>query len=109
MQTKVLEIRDQGTHIPALAIRMAAADPVRAYYIHGRCGYPRDGSAIVLMKLADQKANSDPYGWGGRTMPVAHNFIYDNFDALNDGDVVDVRVILGEAQEPAISERLERA
>lgn len=106
MRTIVLEIRDEGTHIPALAIRMKADNTLQNYYIHGRCGYHDDGSGIVVMKLGDQQASVDPYSWGGRTMPAAHNFIYDNFDSLNDGDVVDVRVILGETTEPAKSERL---
>lgn len=109
METKVLEIRDEATHIPALAIRMAyGVNPIRRYYFR-RCGYPPDGSAICVMKLSSQEATVDPYGWkgGARTMPVAHEFIYANWDNLEDGDVVDVRHILGETGAPAISERLE--
>lgn len=107
MQTAVLEVRDRATCIPVLAIRMKANDPVCGYWMHGRCGYPRDGSTIVVMKLSDQAAHSDPYDWGGRTMTAAHDYITNNFDSLSDGDVVDVRVILGEAATPAASERLE--
>lgn len=114
METKVLEVRDSMTCIPVLAIRMRAQSRVQAYYIHERGGYPRDGSAIVVMMLSDQRATVDPYEWpslrlGNRTMPNAHDYIYNNFDKLQDGDVVDVRVILGEATEPAISERIEHA
>ncbi len=106
METKVLEIRDEGTHIPALAIKMLADNEVSEYYIHYRTGYSRDGSGVVLMMLSNQKASSDPYEWGGRTMPVAHNYIIEHFDTLSDGDVVDVSFILGETKEPRISERL---
>lgn len=110
MQYKILEIRDEGTHIPALAIRMLAESDVQHYYVHGRCGYPKDGSGIVLMHLDNQKATVDPYAWpdmgfGRRTLGNAHNYIYEHFDELKDGDVVDVRVILGERKEPAESDR----
>lgn len=110
LDTRLLEIRDDGTHIPALAIRMVGANAVQAYYIHSRCGYPKDGSGIVLMHLDSQKATVDPYAWqalgfGGRTMGNAHDFIAKNFDQLNDGQVIDVRVILGEESEPVISDR----
>jgi hypothetical protein len=107
IETKVLEIRDEGTCIPVIALRMLAHDPVRAYYIHDRCGYPQNGSGIVVMTLADQRASVDPYAWERRTMGNAHNYIYNNFDRLKDGDVVDVRVIVGEAKEPVTSERLQ--
>lgn len=108
METKVIEVRDEGTFILVLAIRMDAApnDIVRNWAIHYRSGYPRDGSAIVVMRLSDQKATVDPYDWGNRTMGTAHDFIYNNFDSLKDGDVVDVQVILGETEAPKISERI---
>lgn len=100
MKTKVIEIRDRATCIPAVAIKMEAANIVEDRFLW-RCGYPRDGSGIVLMHLYDQRANSDPYGFGDRTMKAAHLYIYDHWDELRDGDVVDVRVLLNEADEPA--------
>ena len=110
MQFKILEIRDEGTHIPVMAIRMKAENEVQAYYVHGRCGHPRDGHSIVLMHLDNMKATNDPYAWpdlgmGCRTMGNAHNWIVEHFADLKDGDVVDVRVILGEAKEPVPSDR----
>lgn len=106
MITKTIEIRDEGTHVPVLAIQMLAENEIAAYYIHERCGHPRDGSGIVVMRLADHKATVDPYEWGGRTMPTAHHYIYEHFADLKDGDVVDVQFILGETTEPKKSERL---
>lgn len=107
---KAIEIRDKGTMIGALAIRMLGDNPIQTYYFR-RAGYPADGSSITLMCLSDCKATNDPYEWGAlgkgtRTLPNAHNFIIDNFDALNDGDVVDVEVILGESQTAKVSERI---
>lgn len=110
MQFKILEIRDEGTLIPVLAMRMIAENTLQAYYVHDRCGYPKDGSAIVVMTLDNQKATVDLYAWpdigfGRRTMGNAHNYIIEHFDDLRDGDVVDVRVILGERKAPAKSDR----
>ena len=108
LESKILEIRDSGTHIPALAIRMLAGNETQAYYLHNRCGYPRDGHSIMLMMLSDGKATNDPYEWqsGARTLPLAHLWIIDHFSELSDGDVVDVQFISGETKRPKISERL---
>lgn len=104
MIIKVLEIRDEGTCISALAIKMTPANPIEDKYLW-REGYPRDGHGVVLMKLNDQRATSDPYDWQNpRTMPNAHLYILANFDELKDGDVVDVRVILGESANAAPAE-----
>lgn len=110
MEFKILEVRDCGTHIPTLAIRMKGSNITQNYYIHGRCGYPKDGSSIMLMILDNGKATNDPYNWqslglGIRTMPNAHHYIQSHFDELQDGDVVDVEWILNEKAEKKISER----
>lgn len=111
MTFKTLEVRDEMTHIPVLAISMLAENPIQAYYIHERTGHPRDGHSIVLMRLADMRATNDPYEWPSitgdqRTLPNAHNWVIDHFEELRDGDVVDVSYILGETPTPKISERL---
>lgn len=106
MKTWVVEIRDHATCIPALAIQMLADTPEREYWIHGRCGHPRDGSGLALIKLNDGDCHFDPYDWvGNRTMANAHNWMIEHMDELVDGGVVDVRFILGEAKESAESER----
>ena len=107
LDSKVLEVRDSATHIPVLAIRMLAKNGIQSYYIHGRSGYPKDGSCIAVIILPDCDGNCDPYAWrAGRTMGHAHHYIYDHFDELNDGDVVDVEFILGETPTKKVSERL---
>lgn len=105
MQVKTLEVRDEGTCIPVLAIKMYTEDPIQRYYVHYRCGYPPDGTGIVMMRLTDQKASVDPYEWGDRTHAVAHNHIYNHFNELKDGDVVDVSFIQGETDTKKVSER----
>lgn len=109
MDTKTLEIRDSGTFIGALAIRMKADNETQAYYFR-RVGYPADGSSIMLMCLSDGKATNDPYEWsslgvGSRTMQVAHDYVLRLFEILEDGDVVDVEAILGERDASKVSER----
>jgi hypothetical protein len=107
--TKILEVRDKMTFISVLAISTRWESEEQRYYL-ARAGYGRDGSIIILVRLADCKASCDPYEWpDGRTMPNAHDFIEKHFDELKDGDVVDVRVILGETDTPALSERLDPA
>ena len=103
METKVLEIRDEGTCIPAVAIRMVAANAIEDKFLW-RCGYSRDGSGIVLMRLADQRATVDAYEWDGRTMRAAHVMIDRFWDDLKDGDVVDARIELGLADKPCAPE-----
>jgi hypothetical protein len=85
---------------------MLAKNGIQRYYIHGRSGYPADGSCIAVIRLDDCDGNCDPYAWNSRTMGTAHNYIYEHFDELNDGDVVDVEFILGEKPTKKVSERL---
>ena len=111
IESKVLEIRDAATRIDALAIRMKGCNPIQQFYFRC-CGYPEDGTSIMLMVLYTGKATNDPYEWeslglGPRTMPVAHDWIINHFDELKDGDVVDVEFILNERLAPKISERLQ--
>ena len=94
IEVKVLEIRDSGTYIGALAIRMASSDPIQASYLR-RDGYSRDGSTIVLVRMADAMAANDPYDWPGRsrgtrTMQLAHIYVQQHYPELIDGDVIDV-------------------
>lgn len=103
MTTKLLEIRDRGTFIPALAIEVSGADG----YLMRRAGF--QSAIIYLIALATQKACYDPYNWGNRTMNTAHQYIEREWYTLNDGDVVDVEFILGETTDPKRSEQDEQA
>jgi len=121
MQAKALELRDEGTFIPVLAVDMNPVPAVAGEledrlmwrreaqrYLLRRCGYPCDGEPnVVITRMAahGDPASNDPYSWGGRTFPVAHKYIIDNWDKLRDGDVVDVQHILGETPAPKLSER----
>ncbi len=109
MTTKTLEIRDKGTFIPVIAIQTMAADEAEEYLLN-RAGF-RQSLCVILCRLecsgTERNASYDPYAWGGRTYPVAHQYIADHFADLESGDVIDVQFILGETASPKISERLE--
>lgn len=101
MTSKLLEIRDKGTFIPALAIQVSGEDG----YLMRRAGF--QSPMIYLIALATQKCGYDPYGWGNCTMSAAHQYIEAQWDTLQNGDVVDVEFILSETMTPKVSEQVE--
>lgn len=118
MQAKILEIRDEGTYFAVLAVDMNPIDPssieakenyqAQRYHLR-RVGYPCDGRpniGITHLSADGKPFWNDPYGWGGRTYPVAHKYIIENWPDLRDGDVIDVQYILGETAAKKVSERL---
>lgn len=127
MKVKVIELRDEGTFIPLFCVDMnpgkqypdngsLSLDEFKAsldahgsrMYLLRRCGYPCDGRpniAITHLSADGKPFCNDPNHWGGRTYPVAHDYIIENWDTLKDGDVVDVQFILGETKQPKVSER----
>ena len=104
MQTKLIEIRDEGTMIIALCVDM---NPKNEEQRRGlRCyGFPCDGRPNIMLTHANggKKANNDPYDWSDRTFSTAHHYIMENWAILNDGDVVDVQFMLGETKLPKIN------
>ena len=107
METKTFEIRDEGTHIPILCVKLTARDE-RDRYILARAGYgdgSRDYVTMIMINGGYGKATSDPFKWGdGRTLHVAHQHIIDNWSELENGAVIDVEFILGITSAPKRSE-----
>jgi hypothetical protein len=100
---KTIEIRDRHTFIPAMAIQFDGTDG----YLFRRAGFAVEHPYVMLTRLNDCESQYDPFQWTtARTMRNAHIYIREHFDALHDGDVVDVEFILGETNSPKISERL---
>lgn len=106
MEAKMFEIRDSATFIAALAVDMNSSDGVEGYLL-SRAGYANDNHPIIMLTRADGGglAHYDPHGWGGRTWPVAHDYIEKHWHQLESGDVVDVEFILGESAEKKSPER----
>lgn len=105
MDIKLLEIRDRMTFIIVLCVNMNP-DNAHQQKTLRTYGYPCDGSPNIMITHASggQKADNDPYSWGGRTYPVAHDYIIKNWDKLREGDVIDVEYILKETETIKISE-----
>jgi hypothetical protein len=98
MISKLIEIRDRATFIPALAVKFEAER------LAWRAGFGPGCTAVLLVYLAERRAEHDPYAWGDRTLRTAHLYIEEHFDQLRDAEVVDVEYILGETAEPKRSE-----
>ena len=110
MISKLLEIRDEGTKISALAIKLGNETSEEENEILRHAGWgdnPKDRwdhRYVLLLQLDGgiREAHNDPFQWrdGSRTMFNAHLFIKDHFDELNTGDIVDVQYLLGETDHP---------
>ena len=115
LDSKVLEIRDRLTFIPAIAIKVAPrssfvlASPywhLAERYLLDRAGYGDDGAVLLMRADGNGRLFADPYEWCDRTMQTAHLYIQDLWAFIDTGDVVDVEWILGETLEPKLSERV---
>lgn len=111
MNTKLFELRDRATFVPVLAVRLDGPHSDAERYLLRRCGYGLDRihppPDVVLWRLNGGPACADPYDWRDRTLTVAHAHIVGHRDELESGAVVDVEHLLGEADAPKVSERVE--
>jgi hypothetical protein len=125
MTSKIIEIRDSGTFIPALAIRLGSPEEQERYLL-ARSGFGRtfeeQAEYIVLCKINGGEpcqCHIDPFSWGQnpRTMFVAHLWLlnrhaevdssierHGGFDSLPQGALVDVEYIIGLRAQPKESE-----
>lgn len=114
MNTKLIEIRDHGTCFVALCTKLWPGATVFDYHslepserklrMLWRYGY-KESRAVIFTHIGEpSRTQVDPYAWKDRTLHVAHNHIEEHWDEIPDGGLVDVRVVLGEATEPAESE-----
>jgi hypothetical protein len=95
MQTKLFEVRDEGTFIPVLATKISGSDSPLLRH----AGY-RD-SYVILTNLVTCLSFYDPHAWSfSRTLREAHLYIEKQFDELPNEAVVDVQYILGETPQP---------
>lgn len=106
LQTKLFELRDKGTMIPVAATRFIADNSPASYPLR-RAGYGLHTSYVMVVKLTTNRAETDPYAWGDRTMLIAHNAIEKQWDRLASGAVVDVEFELGITATPKTSEARE--
>jgi hypothetical protein len=109
MEVKTFEVRDEGTFIPVLAIRLWPRTEEERYLL-SRAGYGRTvadqigGDYTLLTRLDGGKCHYDFEAWGNRTLGCAHAYIKNCWDDLKSGRVIDVQYILGETDKPKESE-----
>lgn len=108
MEVKTFEVRDEGTFIPCIAIRLIPATE-KDRYLLSRAGYGQSaeeqGEYMIFGRLqAESEFHHDPFAWGNRTMHEAHYYAKVLFYELKSGAVIDVQYILGETSEPNESE-----
>lgn len=99
METKLFEVRDRGTCMSVIAIKIdALGSEDRERKILRHAGY---GRALILFGTAKGGPfYYDPYSWGNeRTRFTAHKYVEQNWDDLSSGEVIDVPFILGESTE----------
>ena len=106
MESKCLEVRDDGTFCPVICIRPVPTNEAQRYLLR-RDGYSGEitESCVIYITPQCQGCAYDPYDWPGRTHKIAHHYITEHWHELKDGDVVDVEFILGLRKEPKQSER----
>jgi hypothetical protein len=105
-QIKFFEVRDFATCIPMCAVAVEVpAGPSRERAILRRAGWNED-RGIYMFHLGENMGGVtyDPYEWCDRTRKAVHIYIRERWDDLQDGDLLDVRVILGETTEPCETE-----
>lgn len=108
MDVKTLEIRDRGTFIPALAVRLDPRNE-RDIYLLARAGFglvpEYQARYVLLTQLEQPETQYDPHSWGvSRTMREAHIALEIDWDRWHDGAVLDVEYVLGETIAPKQSE-----
>lgn len=115
METKAFEIRDAGTFIPAVAVRMVPSNyegegAATLYegerYLLRRAGFAVPNQMLLLCQIDGGHSTYDPHLWRSMTMTCAHWHIMEHWDKLKSGDVIDVEFIRGQTDKPKLSERL---
>lgn len=108
METKMIEIRDRMTFIPAMATRMATDEHWSAdFFLLSRSGMNAMSFApVALTWISNGQTKFFAEDWNGsRTMTAVHEWLVKNWDKFESGGVIDVEFILGETEAPKVSER----
>ena len=108
MTSKVIEIRDRGTFVPALATRLDSELHQERWLLR-EAGFEAPHEYVFLCKISGgsghYKTTCDPVDWNDRTYFTIHKYLIEHFDEVRPGQVLDVEYILGEKPMPKQSER----
>jgi hypothetical protein len=105
MKVKAFELRDRGTFVPAIAIKLEANNDAELFLLR-HAGYGPGKPMILLGSMNGGMFNYDAYDWGANgTKFTAHQYIEEHFDELESGQVICTEYIRGERETPKVSER----
>lgn len=110
MNTKIIEIRDTGTNITALAIKLDGDNFIENTHLK-RAGFGSGNGTrfILLTNMENMQSNYDPFKWNDRTLNNAHRYLVDNFDNIENCGLIDVQFLIGETKNPVVSEIFKEA
>ena len=77
----------------------------RESWLLRRAGFGPHNRLIQLVSFNRSQTHYDPYEWGDRTYQTAHEYIMNNWDDLESGQVICVEHILGERELPKKTEQ----
>jgi hypothetical protein len=108
-EVKIFEVRDRATFIPVAAVKIPGWKNIKiphsVQYLVWWAGHVQD--VVILYNLTDPHKMATNYrAWQDRTYQTAHKYIFENFDTLESGQVLDIEFILGEVDKPKESQRL---
>ncbi len=114
MNIKLFEVRDRGTFIPVMAIKLQPENDQHQYLL-STSGFgesaEQQGKYVMLLPLSSGSGvwTTDPYDFmgPGRTLKEVHDFIIFNCDDLEEGAVIDIEFVLKEVDQPKQSQRLD--
>lgn len=104
VETKLFELRDRATFIPAIATLMESENPKERYLL-GRAGYGTERRFILLTAIeGGRQAEYDSYSWCYEPWRTVHNWLEEHWDEVQTGAVLDGEFLRGETSEPKRSE-----
>lgn len=108
MQLRAVRIKDDGTTIRALAIKLVPGSSAEYDDLITHTGFDAAGNTVLLFVTDREVGTTDPGRWASlgvypRTMPVAHLWLERNWPHLPDGEVpeIDVAKILEAKLDPS--------
>lgn len=107
METKLFELRDRGTFIPVMALRLGS-DNEGERYLLSRAGYGKDNRTqqtyVLFGRIGPEPVRLEYSHYGSRTFSTAYKYVQENWEELKSGQVIDVEFIKGETEAPKESE-----
>lgn len=107
METKLFEVRDSGTFIPVICIKLEPTNEADRFLL-SRSGFGKvpevQGAYILYYGLEGGPIEYDPAAQINRTRSFSHRYILDHWGELNSGDVIDVEWIMGRTSHKKVSE-----